>query len=135
MDGAKHNMDFGLTEDQLAIRAAIRDLCASYPDAYWRDLDAIHAYPTDFVRALTEGGWLGCLIPPEYGGAGLGIVEASIMLEEINRNGGNSATAHAQMYVMGTLLRHGSEDQKRRYLPGIASGEIRLQAFGVTEPN
>jgi acyl-CoA dehydrogenase len=128
-------MDFALTEDQQAIRTAVRDLCADYPDAYWRELDAKHEYPTAFVRALTEGGWLGCLIPPEYGGAGLGITEASIMLEEINRSGGNSATAHAQMYVMGTLLRHGSEDQKQRYLPGIASGEIRLQAFGVTEPN
>ncbi len=128
-------MDFGLTEDQQAIRTAVRDLCAAYSDAYWRDLDAKHEYPTDFVRALTEGGWLGCLIPPEYGGAGLGVTDASIILEEINRNGGNSATAHAQMYVMGTLLKHGSEDQKRRYLPSIASGEIRLQAFGVTEPN
>ncbi len=128
-------MNFALTEDQQAIRAAVRDLCADYPDAYWRELDARHEYPTAFVKALTEGGWLGCLIPAEYGGAGLGITEASIILEEINRAGGNSATAHAQMYVMGTLLRHGSEEQKRRYLPGIASGEIRLQAFGVTEPN
>jgi acyl-CoA dehydrogenase len=133
--GRSSHMDFGLTEDQQAIRAAVRDLCADYPDAYWRELDANHEYPTAFVRALTEGGWLGCLIPPEYGGAGLGITDASIILEEINRNGGNSATAHAQMYVMGTLLKHGSDDQKRRYLPGIANGEIRLQAFGVTEPN
>jgi acyl-CoA dehydrogenase len=128
-------MDFTLSEDQQAIRTAVRDLCAAFPDAYWRKLDENHEYPTEFVRALTEGGWLACLIPSEYGGSGVGITEASIILEEINRAGGNSATAHAQMYVMGTLLRHGSEEQKRRYLPGIARGELRLQAFGVTEPN
>jgi acyl-CoA dehydrogenase len=128
-------MDFALSEDQLAIRSAVRELCGGYPDAYWRALDENHEYPDAFVRALTEGGWLGALIPPEYGGSGLGMTEASIILEEINRSGGNATAAHAQMYTMGTLLKHGSEDQKRRYLPGIASGEVRLQAFGVTEPN
>jgi acyl-CoA dehydrogenase len=128
-------VDFGAPEEHAAIRTAVRELCAAYPDAYWRDLDRTRAYPTDFVRALTEAGWLGALIPPEYGGAGLGITEASIILEEINRAGGNAATAHAQMYIMGTVLRHGSADQKQRYLPGIARGELRLQAFGVTEPD
>ena len=128
-------MDFALTEEQQAIKSAVRDLCARFPDSYWRDLDRQRAYPDAFVDALTEGGWLACLIPTEYGGSGLGITEASIILEEVNRSGGNGATAHAQMYVMGTLLRHGSEEQKRRYLPAIASGELRLQAFGVTEPN
>ena len=128
-------MDFALTDEQQAIRSAVRELCGRFPDAYWRDLDRKRAYPDTFVEALTEGGWLACLIPTEYGGSGLGITEASIILEEVNRSGGNGATAHAQMYVMGTLLRHGSEEQKRRYLPAIASGELRLQAFGVTEPN
>jgi len=128
-------MDFSVPEEHDAIRAAIRELCVAYPDAYWRDLDRTHAYPTDFVQTLTEAGWLAVLIPTEYGGAGLGIAEASIILEEINRGGGNAATAHAQMYIMGTLLRHGSADQKQRYLPRIAHGELRLQAFGVTEPD
>ncbi len=128
-------MDFSVPEDHAAIRGAVRDLCTAYPDAYWRDLDRTHAYPTDFVRALTEAGWLSVLIPAEYGGAGLGITEAAIILEEINRAGGNSATAHAQMYIMGTVLRYGSDDQKQRYLPAIARGELRLQAFGVTEPD
>ncbi len=128
-------MDFRQPEEHQAIRSAVRELCASYPDAYWRELDRHSGYPTEFVRALTEAGWLAVLIPTEYGGAGLGITEASIILEEINRNGGNAATAHAQMYIMGTLLRHGSADQKQRYLPSIARGELRLQAFGVTEPD
>jgi acyl-CoA dehydrogenase len=128
-------MDFSVPEDHASIRAAVRELCAAYPDAYWRELDRTHGYPTDLVRALTEAGWLAALIPPEYGGAGLGITEAAIVLEEINRSGGNAATAHAQMYIMGTLLRHGSTEQKRRYLPAIARGELRLQAFGVTEPD
>jgi acyl-CoA dehydrogenase len=117
------------------MRAAVRELCASFPDAYWRDLDRQKAYPDAFVGALTEAGWLAALIPEQYGGAGLGITEGSIILEEINRSGGNSGAAHAQMYTMGTLLRHGSEEQKQRYLPAIARGELRLQAFGVTEPN
>src|SRR5919202_10875 len=107
-------MDFSVPDDHTAIRSAVRELCAVYPDAYWRDLDGRKEYPTAFVRALTEAGWLAALIPPEYGGAGLGITEASIILEEINHHGGNAATAHAQMYIMGTLLRHGSETQKRR---------------------
>src|SRR5947208_2119547 len=128
-------MDFSVPEDLQAIRSAVRELCASYPDAYWRKLDETSAYPTEFVKALTEAGWLAALIPSEFGGAGLGIAEASVILEEINHNGGNAATAHAQMYIMGTLLRHGSLDQKQRYLPGIARGELRLQAFGVTEPD
>ncbi|MPZ14641.1 MAG: acyl-CoA dehydrogenase [Chloroflexi bacterium] len=128
-------MDFALTEEQHAIRAAVHDLCARFPDVYWRELDRKDEYPEGFVQELTEGGWLGCLIPEEYGGAGLGITEASIILEEINRSGGNAIAAHAQMYVMGTLLRHGSEAQKHRYLPEIARGALRLQAFAVTEPN
>src|SRR5438270_865813 len=99
-----------------------------------RDLDATRSYPETFVRALTDAGYLAALIPEEYGGAGLGITEASIVLEEINRSGGNAAACHAQMYTMGTLLRHGSAAQKRAFLPKIASGELRLQAFGVTEP-
>lgn len=117
------------------LRAAIRTLCARFPDAYWRDLDARREYPEAFVRALTEAGWLGALIPQAYGGKGLGLTATSIILEEINRAGGNAGPAHAQIYIMGTLLRHGSEEQKRRYLPRIASGELRLQAFGVTEPD
>ncbi len=117
------------------VRAAVREICAAYPDAYWRALDRADAYPEAFVRALTQAGWLAILIPEAYGGAGLGIAEASVVLEEINRAGGNAAACHAQMYIMGTLLRHGSEEQKRRYLPEIASGALRLQAFGVTEPN
>ncbi|MBV8717746.1 MAG: acyl-CoA/acyl-ACP dehydrogenase [Chloroflexi bacterium] len=128
-------MDFSVPEDHHAIRAAIRELCTGYGDSYWRELDRTKAYPTDFVRALTDAGWLGALIPTEYGGAGLGITEASLILEEINRAGGNAGTAHAQMYIMGTVLRHGSPEQKQRYLPGIARGELRLQAFGVTEPD
>src|SRR5438270_93605 len=129
-------MDFAVPEEHAAIRAAVRELCAtSFPDAYWRELDRDKSYPTEFVRALTEAGWLGALIPPEYGGPGLGIAEASIILEEVNRSGGNAATAHAQMYIMGTVLRYGSFEQKQRYLPPIARGELRLQAFGVTEPD
>ncbi|MBI4540199.1 MAG: acyl-CoA/acyl-ACP dehydrogenase [Gemmatimonadetes bacterium] len=115
------------------LREAIRALCKKHPDEYWRELDGARAYPEAFVRELTESGYLSCLIPEEYGGAGLGMREACVILEEINRSGANSAACHAQMYTMGTLLRHGSEDQKRRYLPGIASGELRLQAFAVTE--
>ncbi len=127
-------MDFSLTEEQEAIRRAVADVCARFPDQYWREVDAAGAYPDDFVAALTEGGWLSILIPEEYGGAGLGMTEAAIVLEEINRSGGNGAACHAQMYTMGTLLRHGSEEQKRRYLPEIAQGKLRLQAFAVTEP-
>ncbi len=116
------------------IRQTVRQLCESFPGSYWREKDRERAYPTEFVNALTEAGLLGSLIPEEYGGAGLPLSVASAILEEIHANGCNGAACHAQMYTMGTLLRHGSEDQRRKYLPGIASGELRLQAFGVTEP-
>jgi len=112
----------------------VRALCREYPDAYWRELDARREYPAAFVKALTDAGYLAALIPEEYGGSGLGIADASIILEEINRSGANSGACHAQMYTMGTLLRHGSDAQKRAYLPKIAAGELRLQAFGVSEP-
>jgi acyl-CoA dehydrogenase len=128
-------MDFNLTQEQLQIRNEIRKVCHEFPDAYWRDIDKKKEYPEAFVRKLSELGWLAALIPEEYGGTGLGITEASIILEEINHSGGVATACHAQMYTMGTLLRHGNADQKRRYLPKIASGELRLQAFGVTEPN
>jgi acyl-CoA dehydrogenase len=128
-------MDFGNSEHQEAIRRAVRQLCKSFGAEYWRETDANRRYPEEFVKALTEAGWLGALIPTEHGGSGLGMAEAAIILEEINHSGGQAAAAHAQMYVMGTLLRHGSDEQKRRYLPRIARGEIRLQAFGVTEPD
>jgi acyl-CoA dehydrogenase len=116
------------------LRDAIRDLCSRYPDAYWREIDARRGYPDAFVDALTGAGWLAALIPQEYGGSGLGLAEASVIMEEVNRNGGNAGACHGQMYNMGTLLRHGSEEQKRRYLPKIASGELRLQSMAVTEP-
>ena len=116
------------------LRDAIRDLCSRYPDAYWREVDSRRGYPEAFVDALTGAGWLGALIPQEYGGSGLGLAEASVIMEEVNRNGGNAGACHGQMYNMGTLLRHGSEEQKRRYLPRIASGELRLQSMAVTEP-
>jgi acyl-CoA dehydrogenase len=122
-------------EDRQAIREAIRKICADFRDQYWRDIDKAAEYPQAFVDALTASGYLACLIPEEYGGAGLGITEAGIILEEINRSPGNGLACHAQMYTMGTLLRHGSEAQKRKYLPGIAAGKLRLQAFAVTEPN
>ena len=114
------------------LRWAVRRLCEGFPDEYWRGVDAAKAYPDAFVKAVTEAGYLGMLIPEEFGGLGLGIGPASIILEEINASGGNAGAVHAQMYTMGTLLRHGSGDQKRVYLPKIASGELRLQAFGVT---
>jgi alkylation response protein AidB-like acyl-CoA dehydrogenase len=116
------------------IRSAVRRLCADFPGAYWRELDAARRYPTAFVRALTEGGFLSALIPEPYGGSGLGLGAATAILEEIHRAGCNGAACHAQMYTMGTLLRHGSSEQKARTLPGIADGSLRLQAFGVTEP-
>ena len=116
------------------LRTAVRELCSRFPDSYWRELDAQEAYPEEFVKTLTEAGYLAALIPEEFGGSGLGIAEASIILEEVNRSGGNSAACHAQMYIMGTLLRHGSEAQRSHYLPKIATGELRLQAFAVTEP-
>jgi acyl-CoA dehydrogenase len=129
------NTPFTLTEEQRALKAAVYDLCKQFAPEYWRDLDAKREYPEAFVDALTRAGYLGALIPQEYGGAGLGILEASLILEEINRSGGNAAACHAQMYIMGTVLRHGSEAQKRKRLPKIATGELRLQAFAVTEPN
>lgn len=116
------------------IREAVRDLCAQFPAEYFRKIDEERGYPDAFVRALTEAGWLAALIPQEYGGSGLGLTEASVIMEEINRSGGNSGACHGQMYNMGTLLRHGSEAQKREYLPRIAAGELRLQSMGVTEP-
>src|SRR3954465_8864434 len=117
------------------LRVAVRALCREYPDVYWRELDARREYPSAFVKALTDAGYLAALIPEEYGGSGLGLGEASVILEEINRSGANAGACHAQMYTMGTLLRHGSEEQKQKYLPKIADGSLRLQAFGVTEPN
>jgi acyl-CoA dehydrogenase len=116
------------------IREPVRALCHRFNPAYWQKLDFEEAYPEEFVRALTEAGWLSALIPQEYGGAGLGLAEASVILEEINRCGGNSGACHGQMYNMGTLLRHGSEAQKRRYLPKLSRGELRLQSMAVTEP-
>jgi alkylation response protein AidB-like acyl-CoA dehydrogenase len=121
-------------EDHPEIRAAVRKLCAQFPGEYWRKLDATRAYPAEFVAALTEAGYLATLIPEEYGGAGLTLSAAAAVLEEIQRAGCNGAACHAQMYIMGTVLRHGNADQKSHYLPGIASGQLRLQAFGVTEP-
>jgi acyl-CoA dehydrogenase len=128
-------MDFTFSELQNEIRASVRQLCARFDLDYWRRCDEQRAYPEEFVRAMSAAGWLGALIPEAYGGGGLGMTEAAIILEEINRSGGSGAACHAQMYTMGALLRHGSEEQKRRYLPDIASGALRLQAFGVTEPN
>ena len=122
-------MEFSLPDELRVIRAAVRELCAGFPGEYWRSLEP-DRYPDEFVQALTEHGWLGALIPEEYGGAGLGLTAASVILEEINASGGNAAACHAQMYTMGTVLRHGSDEQKGRYLPAIAAGELRLQAFG-----
>ena len=116
------------------IREAIAKLCAQFPGSYWRALDREMAYPTEFVAALTQAGWLGALVPEEYGGSGLPLSAGAAILEEIHKSGGNAGACHAQMYTMGTLLRHGSEPQKRQYLPAIAAGSLRLQAFGVTEP-
>ncbi|MBB2926451.1 acyl-CoA dehydrogenase family protein [Paraburkholderia silvatlantica] len=116
------------------IREAVRDLCQQFAGEYFRKVDEERGYPEAFVNALTEAGWLAALIPQEYGGSGLGLTEASVIMEEINRSGGNSGACHGQMYNMGTLLRHGSAEQKSRYLPKIATGELRLQSMGVTEP-
>ena len=120
--------------DHADLRDAVRDLCRTFPDAYFRQVDAERTYPAAFVDALTRAGWLAALIPQDYGGAGLGLAEASVIMEEINRAGGNAGACHGQMYNMGTLLRHGSEAQKRRWLPPIASGVLRLQSMAVTEP-
>ena len=116
------------------LRDAVKDLCMTFPAEYWRKVDEERGYPEAFVDALTKAGWLAALIPQEYGGSGLGLTEASVIMEEINRSGGNAGSCHGQMYNMGTLLRHGSEEQKRLYLPRIASGDLRLQSMGVTEP-
>jgi alkylation response protein AidB-like acyl-CoA dehydrogenase len=126
-------VDFTPPEELGEIRSAVRELCAGFPGEYWRELEP-DRYPEEFVQALTENGWLAALVPEEYGGAGLSLTAASAILEEINASGCNSGACHAQMYTMGTILRHGSDEQKQRYLPKIASGELRLQAFGVTEP-
>jgi acyl-CoA dehydrogenase len=126
-------MDFAVPEELTEIRTAVRELCAGFPGEYWRGLEP-DTYPEEFVAALTENGWLAALIPEQYGGAGLSLTAASVILEEINASGGNAGACHAQMYTMGTILRHGSEEQKQQYLPAIASGKLRLQAFGVTEP-
>ncbi len=127
-------MDFSTPSDHTEIRAAIRQLCAEFPGEYWRELEP-DRYPEDFVQRLTENHWLGALIPEEYGGSGLPLAAASVILEEINASGCHGAACHAQMYTMGTILRHGSEQQKRELLPEIAAGRTRLQAFAVTEPD
>jgi len=129
----EHNM-LNVSDEHEHIREAVRDLCSSFSAEYHRRIDEERSYPEEFVDALTKAGWLAAMIPEEYGGSGLGLTEASIIMEEINRSGGNSGACHGQMYNMGTLLRHGSEEQKRNYLPKIASGELRLQSMGVTEP-
>ena len=126
-------MDFTIPEELDEIRAGVRELCEKFPGEYWRELEP-DRYPEEFVSALTRDGWLSALIPEEYGGPGLTITAASVIMEEINATGCNSGACHAQMYTMGTILRHGSDDQKDRFLPKIAAGELRLQAFGVTEP-
>jgi acyl-CoA dehydrogenase len=128
-------IDTGFDQSHGEIREAVRALCQGFPDAYFREIDQARGYPEAFVDALTKAGWLAAMIPEEYGGAGLGLTEASVIMEEINRCGGNSGACHGQMYNMGTLLRHGSEAQKQRYLPRIASGELRLQSMAVTEPS
>jgi acyl-CoA dehydrogenase len=126
-------VDFAIPPELDEIRAAVRELCDRFPGEYWRALEP-DRYPEEFVKALTEAGWLAVMIPEQYGGAGLALTAASVILEEINAGGCNAGACHAQMYTMGTILRHGSEEQKRRFLPRIASGDLRLQAFGVTEP-
>ncbi|MFO1199685.1 MAG: acyl-CoA dehydrogenase family protein [Burkholderiaceae bacterium] len=131
-DGGTLQVEVG--EDWPEIREAVRRICADFPGAYWRGLEQAQAYPTEFVQALTRAGWLGALIPEAYGGSGMPLRAGAVILEEIHASGCNAGACHAQMYIMGTLLRHGSEAQKRRWLPGIAKGELRLQAFAVTEP-
>ncbi len=134
MDQAHMTMPGEESDEIRAIRDAVRALCADFPGDYWREKDRERAYPTEFVDALTKAGFLAALIPEDYGGSGLGLLEAAAIMEEIQRSGCNGAACHAQMYIMGTILRHGSDAQKQAWLPGIASGELRLQAFGVTEP-
>lgn len=132
--GGEDPLAVALGDDYPELREAVRRICRDFPPAYWRELDEQRGYPGDFVAALTEGGFLGALIPEEYGGSGLPLRAAAVILEEINASGCTASPAHAQMYIMGTLLRHGSESQKSTYLPEIAAGRLRLQAFGVTEP-
>ena len=127
-------MQQSVADDYQDLRDAVRALCAEFPDEYHRRIDEARAYPEEFVDALTRAGWMAALIPEEYGGSGLSLTEASIIMEEINRAGGNSGACHGQMYNMNTLVRHGSEEQRRKYLPRIAAGELRLQSMGVTEP-
>src|SRR6187401_2367870 len=122
------------TEKYQDVREGVRALCAGFPDEYHRKVDEQRGYPEAFVDALTKAGWLAAMIPQAYGGSGLGLAEATVIMEEINRSGGNTGACHGQMYNMGTLLRHGSEAQKQRWLPGIASGALRLQSMAVTEP-
>ena len=129
------SIHLSLTDEQRALKAGVTEICRRYPGEYWRDLDARREYPEKFVNELTQAGYLGALIPQEYGGAGLPIADGALILETIHANGGSASAVHAQMYIMGTVLRHGSAAQKQRYLPKIASGELRLQAFGVTEPD
>lgn len=128
-------MAFEYTETQQEIRSAVADLCSRFGDDYWRSCDEKGDYPEAFVQAMTQAGWLAALIPEKYGGSGLDVLDACLILEEINRSGGNGAACHAQMYTMGSVLRHGSETQKAALLPRLASGSVRLQAFGVTEPD
>src|SRR5438270_1354799 len=123
-----------LTQQHVDIRQGVRDVCRTFDSVYWQKVEQSSGYPEAFVQALTQAGWLAALIPEEFDGSGVGLTEASVILEEINRSGANSGACHAQMYTMGALLRHGSPEQKRQYLPRIASGELRLQSFGVTEP-
>ncbi len=128
-------MDFELSDSQKEIREAVAAVCARFGNDYWRSCDERNAYPDEFVKVMSEAGWLAALIPQEYGGAGLSMLEASLILEEINHSGGNAVVCHAQMYTMASILKHGSVEQKRRYLPRIASGELRLQSIGITEPD
>ena len=128
------DIDDGLEAELRAIRDGVSELCKGFPGSYWRAKDEAREYPTEFVTALTEAGYLAALIPEDYGGSGLGLRQAAVILEQIHTSGGNSAACHAQMYIMGSILRHGSDAQKSQWLPKIASGEVRLQAFGVTEP-
>src|SRR5438132_6154130 len=129
------SINLSLTEEQRALKAGVADICKRYPGEYWRDLDVKREYPEAFVTELTRAGYMAALIPQEFGGSGLGVTEGSLILQTIHEHGGNAAACHAQMYIMGTVLRHGSDEQKQQYLPKIATGDLRLQAFGVTEPN
>src|SRR5918997_5400538 len=132
--GASYSEPLVLTDAHEDLRRGVREVCSCFPSEYWRELDTRRRYPGEFVTAMTEAGYLGVLIPEEFGGMGLDLAAACAILEEVNRSGANASPAHAQMYTMGTLLRHGSERQKSEYLPKIAGGELRLQAFAVTEP-